>query len=79
MTTMKEDARFSAFKKAVLAYTRPFGIRVQFKAANGRYYGNCPGGLILVGNPANRVITPRYENMSKRSGFRSSDMQPVRF
>lgn len=79
MITMKEDARFSAFKQAVLAHTRPLNIYVRFKASNGRYYANCPGGLVLSGNPENGVITPRYENMSRRSGFRGSDMQPIRF
>lgn len=56
MYTTTESAGFSAFRQAVLAHTRPLGIRVRFKAANGRYYGNCSDGNTFVGNPASDMI-----------------------
>ena len=56
MITMKEDARFSAFKQAVLAHTSPLNIYVRFKASNGRFYGNCSDGNTFVGNPVSDKI-----------------------
>lgn len=74
------DPVFEAFKSAVLAYTRPLGIKPSFgNPKKDKLIAYITDDLVFVGNRTTRIFDPRRRNMPRGSAIRGLNMEKLRF